>query len=261
MYDAPSYVWALVLIGTIGIPLTTAIMLYRGALAARMRNRTAAALGIVAAYLLGAWLVVSAVLAGTGGYAEESGETAPWFGVAFASFLIALLLAATAIPVVSRALAGPGSLVRLTLPHSLRLVGVAFLIVMAQGGLPWVFALPAGLGDMATGAAAPFVARRLARGEGHRRAVWFNVFGLLDLAVALTIGFLFGLGPWMPFEMVPTTEALAFLPLALIPTVAVPVAITLHIVSLRQLRAAARANDGRRLISIAAREEATVRHG
>src|SRR5918992_546434 len=144
MYDAPSYVWALVLIGTIGIPLTTAIMLYRGALAARMRKGTAVVLGIVAAYLLGAWLV--------------------------------------------------------------------------------------------------------ARGEWHRRAVWFNVFGLLDLAVALTIGFLFGLGPWMPFEITPTTEALAFLPLALVPTVAVPVAITLHIVSLRQLRAAARENDGRRLI-------------
>jgi hypothetical protein len=260
MYDAPSYVWALVLIGTIGIPLTTAIMLYRGALAARMRKRTAAVLGIVAAYLLGAWLVVSAVLAGTGVYAEETGDTAAWFGVAFTGVLVALLLS-TAIPVVSRALSSPGSLVRLTIPHSLRLVGVVFLIAMAQGGVPWVFALPAGLGDIATGAAAPFVARRLARGEGHRRAVWFNVFGLLDLAVALTIGFLFGLGPWMPFEITPTTEALAFLPLALVPTVAVPVAITLHIVSLRQLRAAARENDGRRLISIAAREEMTVRHG
>jgi hypothetical protein len=260
MYDAPSYVWALVLIGTIGIPLSTAILLYRGALAAGMRRRTAASVGIVAAYLLGGWLVVSAILAGTGVYAEESGETAPWFGVAFTGILIALVLA-TAIPVVSRALAGPGSLVRLTLPHTLRLVGAAFLIVMAQGGLPWVFALPAGLGDMATGAAAPFVARRLARGEGHRRTVWFNVFGLLDLAVALTIGFLVGLGPWMPFEIVPTTEALVFLPLALVPTVAVPVATTLHVVSLRQLRAVARAQDRPTVISIPPREETRVRHG
>ncbi|MGH2686578.1 MAG: hypothetical protein ACRDJP_14025, partial [Actinomycetota bacterium] len=59
----------------------------------------------------------------------------------------------------------------------------------------------------------------------------------------------------------PTTEALAFLPLALVPTVAVPVAITLHILSLRQLRAATRENDSRRLISIAAREEMAVGHG
>jgi hypothetical protein len=259
MYDAPSYVWALVLIGTIGIPLTTAAMLYRGALATRMRKRAAAALAIGAGYLLAGWFVVSAVLSGTGVYAEESGETAFWFAVAFTGILIALLLS-TAIPVVSRALAAPGSLVRLTLPHSLRLVGVVFLIVMAQGGLPWIFALPAGLGDMATGAAAPFIARRLARGEGHRRAMWFNVFGLVDLAVALTIGFLFGLGPWMPFEIAPTTEALAFLPLALVPTVAVPVAIKLHVVSLRQIRAVARAKEGT-LVSIATREEMTVSHG
>ena len=36
MYDATSYVWALVLIVAIGIPLTTAIALYGGELTARM---------------------------------------------------------------------------------------------------------------------------------------------------------------------------------------------------------------------------------
>ena len=259
MYESPGYVWVLVLIGTIGIPATTAIMLYRGGLAAQIRRRTAAVVAVVTAYALGGWLVVSGVLAGAGVYAEESGETTPWFGVAFGGILIALLLA-TSIPVVSRILAAPGTLARLTIPHSLRVVGVAFLIVMVQGGLPWVFALPAGLGDIATGVAAPFIARRLARGEGQRRAVWFNVFGMLDLAIALAIGFLAGLGPWRPFEIVPTIEALALLPLALVPTVAVPVAITLHIVSLRRLQTA-RAEDRRRLISIPIREETSVHSG
>jgi hypothetical protein len=124
-------------------------------------------------------------------------------------------------------------------------VGVTFLLVMAQGHLPAVFALPAGLGDIAAGLAAPFVARRLAHGGGRTRGVWFNLFGILDLVVALGIGFLAGLGPWRPLEVTPSTEPLSLLPLALVPTVAVPLAIALHLVSLRRLRAAAQPEDHR----------------
>jgi hypothetical protein len=111
---------------------------------------------------------------------------------------------------------------------------------MALGHLPAIFALPAGLGDIATGLAAPFVARRLAQGGGRTRAVWFNLFGILDLVVALGIGFLAGLGPWRPLAVTPSTEPLSLLPLALVPTVAVPLAIALHLVSLARLHAAAR---------------------
>jgi hypothetical protein len=244
VYDLPSYVWALVLIGVIGIPAATAVMLYRGAVAARLGRRTSIGVAAAAAAALGGWIVVSALLAHAGEYHRASGEAAPWFGVAFAGTLIALLLAAQ-IPPVSRILADPGTPVRLALPHTLRVVGVTFLIVMAQGHLPAVFALPAGLGDIATGLAAPLVARRLARGTDHTRAVWFNLLGILDLVVALSIGFLAGLGPWRPLDVTPSTQPLALLPLALIPTVAVPLAITLHIVSLRRLRTAARLQQDR----------------
>jgi hypothetical protein len=133
----------------------------------------------------------------------------------------------------------------LALPHTLRVVGVTFLLVMAQGHLPAVFALPAGLGDIAAGLAAPFVAWRLAHGGGRRRAVWFNLFGILDLVVALTIGFLAGLGPWRPLEVTPSTEPLSLLPLALVPTVAVPLSLALHLVSLSRLRAAAQSQEHR----------------
>jgi hypothetical protein len=94
---------------------------------------------------------------------------------------------------------------------------------------------------MATGLTAPFVAWQLARGRGRRLAVGFNVFGLADLIDAATLGVLLGLGL---FAVEPTTEILAFLPLTLLPTVAVPVALTLYIVSLRELRAGARGKDG-----------------
>jgi hypothetical protein len=40
---------------------------------------------------------------------------------------------------------------RLELPHTFRVAGVAFLLLMALGHLPALFALPARLGDIATG--------------------------------------------------------------------------------------------------------------
>jgi hypothetical protein len=120
------------------------------------------------------------------------------------------------------------------LPHTLRILGVVFLILMIQGHLPAVFALPAGLGDIAIGVAAPLLARRLARGSTHRAAVVrFHLLGILDLVVAAGIATLvtFGL-----LDVTPSTEALRLLPLALVPTAAVPLAVVLHLVCLRQLR-------------------------
>ena len=239
-----SYVWALVLIGVIGIPATTCVMLYRGSLAAGLSRRTATIVTGTAAAVLSGWLLASGLLARAGVYHQASGQAAPWFGVAFAATLLGLL-AATRIPVMTRILAAPGTPARLALPHSLRVVGVTFLLVMAQGHLPAIFALPAGLGDIAAGLAAPFVAWQLAHGGGRTRAVWFNLFGILDLVVALTIGFLAGLGPWQPLAVTPSTEPLSLLPLALVPTVAVPLAIALHLVSLRRLRAAAQPEGDR----------------
>src|ERR671934_717155 len=191
MDDLPSYVWALVLIVVVGIPAATSLMLYRGAIAAGLGRRTATTVTAAAAAILGGWVLASGLLARAGSYHLAAGRAAPWFGVAFAGALLGLLLA-TRIPVVARVLEAPEPAARLTLPHSLRVVGVTFLLVMALGHLPAVFALPAGLGDGAAGLAAPSVARRLAKGGGRTRAVWFNLFGLLDLAVALTIGFLAG---------------------------------------------------------------------
>jgi hypothetical protein len=235
MYDQPFSVWALILIAVIGIPATTSWVLYRGALEAGMHRRTAVRVAGGAAYVFGAWIVASAILAGTGIY---RGEVVPWFGVAVAGALGTFLLA-TRIPVVSRILDQPGTLSRLVWPNTLRVAGASFLIAMALGDLPAVFALPAGLGDIAAGIAAPFVARKLARGEGHRNAVRFHWYGIADLIVALTIGFFAGLGPWLLIDVTPTTEALALLPLALVPTTAVPLTITLHLASLRRLRVAA----------------------
>ncbi|MCI0635113.1 MAG: hypothetical protein L0206_14565 [Actinobacteria bacterium] len=239
MYDQPSYVWALVMIGVLGIPAVTSWALFQGAIAAGTRRRTAWLVGGGAAYLFAAWIVASTILASTGVYQGDPGKVAPWFGIAVAGALTAFLMA-TRIPLVSRILDEPGMLARLAIANVFRVVGVSFLIAMALGDLPWVFALPAGLGDIAAGIAAPFVARKLSRGQGYRDAVRFHWYGIGDLVLALTIGFFAGLGPWLLIDIAPTTEALALLPLALVPTTAVPLTITLHIVSLQRLRAVTR---------------------
>jgi hypothetical protein len=149
---------------------------------------------------------------------------------------LAVTLLLSRIPVVSGILARPDGLWRLTVPQIFRVVGVTFLVVLALGKLPAVFALPAGLGDAAIGIEAVFVARNLRRGVVGRRAVWyFNVLGLVDLVVALAIGFAAAPAVVRLLLVSPTTEAISVLPLALIPATVVPLAAALHLLSLRRL--------------------------
>jgi hypothetical protein len=68
MYEFPSYVWALVLLGVIGIPAATAVMLYGGAVAARLSRRTSIVVAVAAAAVLGGWIVASGLLAHAGMY-------------------------------------------------------------------------------------------------------------------------------------------------------------------------------------------------
>jgi hypothetical protein len=230
MYDPPAYLWAITIAGTTAIAAAACIVLYGGAERAGLGRRRAALLAGAAAVLLGGWFTATTVIAGHGWYHGPLGR-GPWLPVAVAGFL-GTLLALSRIPVVARAMAAPGMPSRLMLPHSFRVTGVVFLLYLALGHLPALFALPAGLGDIATGIAAPLVARRLAQGTGRRAALWFNAFGLTDLVVALALGALTGFGL---LSITPSGAPISELPLALIPTAAVPLLLTLHITSVSVL--------------------------
>jgi hypothetical protein len=67
---------------------------------------------------------------------------------------------------------------------------------------------------------------------------WFNILGLVDLVVALAIGFTAAPGLAQVLVVSPSTEAIALLPLVLIPTTIVPLAAALHLLSLRKLTTA-----------------------
>jgi hypothetical protein len=236
MYDPPGYVWAITLAGVIAVPAATSVLLYGGGVRSGLSRRRAALLAGGAAALFAAWFSASAMIADHGWYHTRLGHGVPWLPVAIVGFL-GLLLALRRIPVVARALTAPGMITRLELPHTFRVAGVAFLITMALGHLPALFALPAGLGDIATGLAAVPIARRLAQGTGRRGARWLNVFGLADLVVALTLG---ALTAYQLVSVSPPGSAISLLPLALVPTAEVPLLLTLHVTSLSALARAPR---------------------
>jgi hypothetical protein len=128
-----------------------------------------------------------------------------------------------------------------------RVEGVIFLILYATGLLPGVFALPAGAGDVATG----LLGLGIAINAAHRRqlrprsVLLWNLFGIADLIVALTTGFLTSPSPLQRFAFDRPNQLISMFPLVLIPTFLVPLAIVLHIISLIQLgRASARGNTG-----------------
>jgi hypothetical protein len=235
MYDPPAYLWALTIGGPIAIAAAACTALYAGAVRAGLGRRRAALLGGSAAVLLGGWFTATVVIAGHGWYDTRPGQV-PWQPIAMAGSL-GTLLALSRIPVVARVLTAPGMARRLVLPHSFRVTGVFFLLYLALGHLPALFALPAGLGDIAAGIAAPLVARRLAQGGGRRAALWFNVFGMTDLVVAMTLGTLTG---FQLINVTPSGAPISELPLALIPTAAVPLLFALHITSVLALRRASR---------------------
>jgi hypothetical protein len=237
MYDPPGYLWAIAIAGIIAIPAATCLVLYGGAVRAGLDRARAALLAGGAAVVLGGWFTASAVIADHRWYHTRLGHGVPWMPVAVIGFF-GLLLALRRIPLVARALTAPGTVNRLELPHTFRAAeGTAFVVMMALGHLPALFALPAGLGDIAAGIAAPLAARSLAQGRGRRAALWFNAFGMTDLVTALTLGTLTG---FQLVNVTPSGAAISELPLALIPTAAVPLLFALHVTSVSTLARAPR---------------------
>jgi len=119
-----------------------------------------------------------------------------------------------------------------------RTLGVIFLILYAVGRLPGLFALPAGLGDVSVGLLAPLVATAYARSshEAARRVRLWNQFGIADLVIAVTLGFLTSPSPLQLASFDRPSVLISIFPLALIPVYMVPLSILLHFASLRHLR-------------------------
>ena len=119
-----------------------------------------------------------------------------------------------------------------------RWAGLGFLSLYAHNVLPAVFALPAGLGDMAIGVTAPWIILKLLRQPRFAASgafIRWNILGMLDLIVAVSIGAVSAfLTTGAPGEI--STAPMATLPLLLIPAFLVPLFLMLHTAALMQSR-------------------------
>jgi hypothetical protein len=131
-----------------------------------------------------------------------------------------------------------------------RTLGALFLILYAGGHLPGEFALPAGVGDVLVGSTAPIVVYLFVTRHPWARpaALLWNIAGMADLVLALTLGFLSSPGPFQLLARDTPNVLIATFPLILVPTFAVPLSLLLHMFSLHGLRNQARGeriNTGR----------------
>jgi hypothetical protein len=123
-----------------------------------------------------------------------------------------------------------------------RWAGFGFLTLYTYRVLPGIFAWPAGVGDMLVGITAVTVLASLLRNPAFaasKRFVIWNLLGILDLAVAVSIGALVPLFAPNLYGTV-TTSPMAQLPLVLIPAYLVPTFLMLHLTALFQSRRAAK---------------------
>jgi hypothetical protein len=226
---APAGIW---------IAATAAIALVLGAVAAILwpaANRQAR--GRVARGLA-AWLALDLAIGAVAGFAATTHRQIPALAlgivvpVAAGLWLLgrdgALRRVADSLPL--RALIGV---------QVYRVAGVVFLIAWPAGILPAAFAIPAGVGDVLVGITAPFVAARVDAGteRSRRLALAWNATGIADLVVAVSLGAMTSPTPLWPVAFSHANPAISRLPLVLIPTLAVPLSVLLHIVTLRRLRA------------------------
>ena len=106
-----------------------------------------------------------------------------------------------------------------------RVIGIAFLFALAFDQLPAGFAVPAGVGDLATGIAALAVVLSLGNGSLTRGRLYaFTALGVGDFLVANATGL--SLEP----------SALTAWPLAIFPTIMIPFFAVLHLVAVLQSR-------------------------
>lgn len=190
---------------------------------------------------LSAWFVLVVVLAATRSLYYDHGLGVPGLGIA-----VALPIAILCITV-ARAKSLRENFQRVPLwlhigVHTVRLLGINFIILYAADRLPAPFAPVAGWGDIFVGATAPLVAWLAYRQTTNAGAIaWiWNAIGAADLIAAVGLGATSSPGPLRLIFAEPSSAIMTTLPWLLIPGFLVPLLFTLHIAIFVRLAAARR---------------------
>lgn len=192
--------------------------------------------GFVAVFF-SAWLAIVLIIGARGGFVAAPGAPPLALLIGLVAPLSLFFIAYRTIPSV-RQFVLSADLRVIAAIQAWRWAGLGFLTLYTYRVLPGIFAWPAGLGDMAIGVTAPLVLARLLRRPGFaasRSFVAWNLSGILDLTVAVSIG---ALVPLLApnFYGTVTTAPMSQLPLVLIPTYLVPTFLMLHLAALFQAR-------------------------
>jgi hypothetical protein len=124
--------------------------------------------------------------------------------------------------------------------HSVRVIGISFVIGVSLGILSPIFGYTAGIGDILIGVTALPMAYFFRR--GHRLAanvsiVW-NILGSIDLVAAIFLGITTS-NPQLSavvYHASNTHPTMTTMPWVLIPAIGVPILLTIHIITLWMLR-------------------------
>jgi len=126
----------------------------------------------------------------------------------------------------------------ITIAHVWRFVGLGFVIGARIHILPPQFGYPEGLGDVAAALFSLPLAIALRKNSYSPRLraafIAWNVFGLIDLLSAITVGILYSPSSFGVLKTDLSTAPMTAFPVNLIPTFFVPLFILLHLLALRR---------------------------
>jgi hypothetical protein len=181
------------------------------------------------ASLISAWFVI--VLVAAAQHAFLNPQNRIGLAVAFAASapIVIFLLWLAASPDFRRFTLSLNPVI-LTFLQSWRIVGAVFVVLGIYGGLPQLFARPAGYGDMFIGATAPLAALWLMAQRHRAASIGWQLLGILDLVTAVAVGTTAGFVNPSGTPMV----AMTVLPLSLVPTFFVPLFVIIHLICIRQ---------------------------
>jgi hypothetical protein len=179
------------------------------------------------------WLAFALVLGWQGVFRSALQQQAPYIAFAVGvPILVGALLIRESKQIKEIVVAVPQS--QLVAFQFYRVLGVTFLVLHAAGQLPGIFALPAGYGDVSVGLTALLVGAAYRRNHPKRDqlvTLW-NWFGICDLVVAVTTGFLSAPSRLQVLSLDAPNFLIGSFPLVMIPIYAVPLSIVLHLASL-----------------------------
>jgi hypothetical protein len=190
-------------------------------------GRTVAILGVAG------WFVAACVGGLQGIFATgQPLALLPFILLPIAGFLLAYFLSPSL-----RAFADEISLTLLVGSHLWRFVGLGFVIGWLQGALPAGFGIPEGFGDIIAALGVLLLLPSIRRGTvSPGWLLAWNIWGLLDLLSAITVGILYSNSPLGVLSRGGlTTQPMTVFPVSLIPTFFVPLFILLHVLTFKRI--------------------------